>query len=29
MTLLLIVIVVSLLDMLSGRLRQRVLEGNK
>ncbi|SNY77447.1 phosphonate transport system permease protein [Enterobacter sp. CC120223-11] len=29
MTLLLIVIVVSLLDTLSGRLRQRVLEGNK
>lgn len=29
MTLLLIVIVVSLLDMLSGRLRQRVLEGEK
>ncbi len=29
MTLLLIVIVVSVLDTLSGRLRQRVLEGNK
>jgi phosphonate transport system permease protein len=29
MTLLLIVIVVSLLDTLSGRLRQRVLEGKK
>ena len=29
MTLLLIIIVVSLLDMLSGRLRQWVLEGKK
>jgi phosphonate transport system permease protein len=29
MTLLLIIVVVSLLDMLSGRVRRRVVEGNR